>query len=556
MIANIFSQLQYDQRDSLVTTNQSLETLQTSSEGHTTTLSTIETQTTQISVLTGATNQTLATLTTEVQQINNNFRTLVPTIQNLQHQCTPQSELSALESMLESAVMRGMKRHHEELQKCQPTLLPPLSESLPEGHFDTLTGEPRQHLCSKSYAMIRRDKIVFRTAFRTPFFDIEIKTKEAQRIPKSKKGTSCHEISQLKPNHSLRSTTYKVRVKIPFWRGGMTYHSGNAGMMYGGRFCKTFRTNDFVPYDAPIIKACKNFDLTEVRRLFEAGLASPLDLNHSYNRTLVDIVVWHLVFGIHFEPSIQVGAAISLWKYLIHCLNDDIGAAHGIPDMFFFLRQHSYSKNAAAALEEACRILLIHCSDDPLEGLAEFLTIPASGSSLYQILVAQDIWWIDDKVEYKTSADVKYWVETDLQMLRDPGGNTLKAALKKGCVYRPHNSINKILVGETLHGLLVIASETVEEKFHHCIYSRLVIMIQHGLDPRGISFIQADYGLVPLQLKRTMRRPLSCTEYAQFLGLETLWARSLAGAGWSTADMMIYMKKTWYLPPQHCSVEG
>jgi len=317
----------------------------------------------------------------------------------------------------------------------------------------------------------------------------------------------------------------------------MTYNSGNAGMMYGGRFCKTFRTNYFVPYDAPIINACKNFDLTEVRRLFEAGLASPLDLNHTYNRTLVDIVVWHLVFGIHCEPSIQVGAAISLLKYLIHCLNDDIGAAHGIPDMFFFLRQHSYSKNAAAALEEACRILLIHCSDDPLEGLAEFLTIPASGSSLYQILVAQDIWWIDDKVEYKTSADVKYWVETDLQMLRDPGGNTLKAALKKGCVYRPHNSINKILVGETLHGLLVIASETMEEKFHHCIYSRLVIMIQHGLDPRGISFIQADYGLVPRQVKRTMRRPLSCTEYAQFLGLETLWARSLAGAGWSTADI-------------------
>ena len=147
MIANIPSQLQRDHRDSLITTNQSLETLQTSSEGHTTTLSTIETQTTQISTWTGTTDQRLATLTTEVQQINNNFSTLMPAIQNLQHQFTPQPELSALESILESAVMLVIKRHHEELQKCQPTSSHPPSEAQPRTNANTFPQNRDQTFC-------------------------------------------------------------------------------------------------------------------------------------------------------------------------------------------------------------------------------------------------------------------------------------------------------------------------------------------------------------------------------------------------------------------------
>ena len=487
--------------------------------------------------MTGATNQTLATLTTEVQQINHNFSTLMPAIQNLQQQSTPQPELSALESMLESAVMRGLKRHHEEFQKNQPTLSHPSSEVQPQTHVNTFPQNSDQTFCSESDAMLRRDKTVFRTAFRTPLFDIEIVTKEAQRIPKSKKGTSCHEILQVKPSPSQQFTKYKVRVKIPFWRGGMTYHSGNAGMMYGGNRCKTFRTYNIVLHDAPIIKACRNLDLPEVRRLFDAGLASPLDFDYQGDRSLVDTVVWSLAYGLFRIPDSQHEAGIPLLRFLIHCLDGDIGKTRGVTDLLFVLWESPSPMDTHTSQEEAFRLLLAHCSADPLDSVAHFPSIQVSKTSLYRILVTQDIWWVNRDAPYDEPVNAEYWTETDFRMLKDPAGISLKTALETGYKYRPKGVRYIGFQDDTLHSLLIIASETMEEEFHNCVCARLVIMIKHGLDPRSISFTHNFFGRGRLQIKDALRRPLSCTEVAQFLGLETLWTRSLAGAGWCMADI-------------------
>ncbi|PVH78525.1 hypothetical protein DL98DRAFT_590269 [Cadophora sp. DSE1049] len=530
----VIIQLQHEHRDSLSSTGQSLETLRLSSDGHTMTLNKMETKTTQISAWTGTTDQTLATLSTEVQQINTSINNLVPVIQNLKHQSTPQPELSALESMLESAVMRGMKQHHEELQNSQPISSHPVTKTLeiPESYTNTSSEDNSQPLYSESYAMLRRDKIVFQTAFRTPLFDIEIETKEAQRIPKPRKGTSVQELSRLNPTHSQRFTTYKVRVKIPFWRGGMTFCSGNAGMMYGGSLCKTFRTCNFVPSDAPIMEACKIFDCSEVRRLFEAGLASPLDLDYDRGLSLVDTILRELALTQTQKSRYQ--AAIDLLKYLIYCLNGDIGRVWGLVDILMLVSISLYSKETLTAFAEGCRLALAHCSHDPVASIEQYLTIRVSKTPVYQVLIAQDRWWLDDGLQYGETEVGEYWTETDLHMLKDPCGLSLKAALDKNIPYRPFNVRDFYSDHHPVHALLTIASDTMEEEFHKCVHSRLVILLENGLDPRSIHHSLAFFQ----EGQESMTdRPLSCTEYAQFLGLSGLWKEALEGAGWSIAEI-------------------
>ncbi|KAH7317896.1 hypothetical protein BKA65DRAFT_109683 [Rhexocercosporidium sp. MPI-PUGE-AT-0058] len=560
-------QLQHCHRDTLLTTNQTLETLQLSTEGNATSLNTVETQTTQITNWTGTTDrklealristeentttlnkvekqttqiknwtgttdQTLANLSNGVQQINTSINTLIPAMQSLQSQSSPPTELSALESMLESAVMRGLKRHSEELKKSAGhsivhSLLP---ETAP-GFHDTPSENTDEQLYSGSYAMIRRDETVFRTAFRTPFFDIEIETKEVQRTPKPKNGTPIHELSRFKPTLSQRFTKYSVRVKIPFWRGGMTFQSGNASMLYGGSLCRTFQTYNLVPWNAPIIKACREFNLPEVRRLFEAGLASPLDINYAFSESLVDTVLSRLSYSRMIGE--QVSSAIALLKYLISCLGGDIGRTNKLSYLFFIISDDTKAQKNWSVLTEACRLVTMHSSDDPCQGIQWYFSIAVSKTPLYQVMVAQDKWWIDDSIQTEYSSAQNIWYETDLQMLKDPEALHLKAAIAKGFRYKPYlgNVYDDGTGHDCLHLLLTIAAENMEDRLHKSVLSRLVILLESGMDPRGVDFF---FNWVELgRSKASMERPLSCTEYALKLGLKELWQEALEGAGWS-----------------------
>ncbi|KAG4443853.1 hypothetical protein IFR05_000619 [Cadophora sp. M221] len=450
-------------------------------------------------------------------------------MQNLQNQTSRQSELSALELMMESAIMRGLKRHNEELKKTtQHTSVHSSSPKTTPGYHDAPTENTNEQLCSGSYAMIRHDKVVFQTAFRTPFFDIKIETKEAQRIPKPKKGTPLHELSRLKPTHTQRFTKYNVRVKIPFWRGGMAFQSGNAGMIYGGNLCKTFRTYNFVPCNAPIIKACEKFDLAEVRRLFEAGLASPLDFVYDQRKSLVDTVVQVICYN-KFDAT-SISCAIALLKYLISCLNGDVGHVNDLSGIFFIGHSASAQKHWAA-LAEIFRLGIMHSSDDPLEGIEIFLDIKLSTTPLYQLLVAQDNWWFDESIKFRGPSHLNCWYETDLQMLRDPKALSLQAAISKGVLYRPYHW-RYTHAGDKdscVHMLLAFAADNNEEKFHKCVLSRLVVLLNNGMDPRRVDLMNVYF----LQSMASMERPLSCTEYAQIINLTDLWRSALEGAGWS-----------------------
>ncbi|KAL2065257.1 hypothetical protein VTL71DRAFT_2926 [Oculimacula yallundae] len=542
MKSKIIIQLQRHHGDSLAKTNQSLDTLNLLSIKSATTFSKIETQTSRLTTWTGTTDQVLADLSTEVQHINTNFIDLRSAIQTIQPQSVS-TELSGLDAMLESAVMRGLK-HQQELQNngphCSTNMIPWPS---------TDADQPRtSDRCDKKYshpgkcAMVRRDKTIFRTQFRTPFFDIVVETKEAQRLTKRNNNSSYHDLCQLTPAHSQRFTKYSVRVKIPFWRSGMTFQSGNPDIIYGGELCKTFRSYNCVPCDAPIIRACQTLNLSEVRRLFEAGLASPIDVDSGSGDSLVDTVTKSIF--VYPNNNHELLDGITLLRYLVRCLAGDVGRVNNIGylcEMYGEKGMFRTSNGTMDIITESCRIAINHSSENPLDDIGLSLNIKLAATPIYKVLATQDKWWLCDVNQDATSRDKSNtsWFETDLQMLNDPEGLDVKASLANGSKYVPYHSALWTGNGNhTIHTLLLLAAETMEGSFHRCVLSRLIILLNLGSNPREVIHMNDYWSYFGMDtLKRFMERPLSCTEFAIELKLEDLWRVALAGAGWSYVDI-------------------
>lgn len=543
-----FSQLQYDNRTSLINTNQTLETLQAYSNCNTTMIERIEVQTSAITTLTETSDQTLGNVLSGIERINNSLDTISPAIQNLQHIGT--TELSALEAMFELAVMRALKIHAQETENNLRMDSNDTKNTAPMPRLRDTPSEAEDlnnRLYSESYAMIRRDKTVFKSSLRTPFFDIEIETREAQKCLRSKAVQPLHgSLSKFEPTQSQRVTKYQVRVKIPFWRGGMTFHCGNANIMYGGGFYKSFRTYNFVPKDAPIIKACKRYDLQEVQRLFKAGLASPFDRNYEENESLVDIVLTSLFWDRWEVPNMKT---VELLQYLIACLGGDAGLIHVIWKVLYTICEETAYPEEIPIWEEAFRLAIEHSSEDPFTKCDQYLSsLKLTKTALYPVLTGQQKWWLDNGINMDENFDGDYsdlWCETDLQMLADPEALNLQAALENGLQYIPYHKgcWEDFLSNVPLHLLLRIASETLDDQhFQQCVIARLVVMLRSGSDPRRVYLLENPY-----MDYRIPTRRLYCTGYAQCLGLATLWRKSLEGAGWSSAEIEDLFDEELYL---------
>ncbi|KAH7400462.1 hypothetical protein BKA64DRAFT_482361 [Cadophora sp. MPI-SDFR-AT-0126] len=528
--------LQHDQRDSLTKTNHSLDKLQSTSETNATILNQMNVQSTTIMNWTGTADRTLFNLSSGIEAIQSDLTEVGTAIQNLAS--VHGEKLSALELMLESAVARGLKKHHEEFGQTYQSISLRRGDNsnLNREKIKTCTEDHNNELYCHSFEMIRRDKTIHESSFRTPFFDIEIMTKEVQRKPRSVDVTPLTTLSRDEPTHSQRFTTYHVQVKIPFWRGGMTYHPGNMGMMYGGSLCKSFRTYNIVPSNAPIIRACYDFDLPKVRWLFEAGLASPLDCDSNPKMPLVLKIFASLFWG-----RVAVGSkAIELLRFLICCLGGDIGSFQLMETALMvdgYSAEMLRNSEVCDAQAEAVRLVIMNSSDDPLEGCNEFLTIELSRSHIYPVLLSQEQWWLDDTISLEEAGFENCWIETDLQMLKDPKGLYLQKALLKGLMYAREASRNV-----PIHLLLKLAEKTREEDFHQCVLSRLVILLKHGSDPRRVHLFTRPY--FPWGLSKKIR---SCTAYALEINLLGLWETALMEAGWTQLEIQDLFEEELYL---------
>ncbi|KAL2071793.1 hypothetical protein VTL71DRAFT_13028 [Oculimacula yallundae] len=472
-------------------------------------------------------NETLAHMPGSVLKVQEGVSSIGPALQNLLQ--VRASELSALELILDSAIQRGLQRHHREAGN--PGITAPSTERNKFGQEKRTDLPIKNCQESPSYAvaLVRRDKIVYRSMFRTPLFDIEIETREVQRRPRSDQDSSQTALSKFEPTMSQRFTKYHVRIKIPFWKGGMTYQSGNSGMVYAGNLCKSLRLYNTVPEDAPILQACERLDLAEVQRLFDNSLASPLDCDE-HARPLFEIVNYQLLYS----TQIDVEKGFELLKFLFCCLGGQVNASDSFHNMMMVAHYSPIPTDLIGQpwLGDLCRLLLRHCSEDPFTGTSEYMNIDISKSAIYSVLCGQQQWLFDNTVTIEFPGFENYFFETDLGILTDPEGCKLQAALSAGLDYAPLLTRNlrsypAVVDHEgQIHTLLYLAFMGEEDTFRVCVLNRLVILLQHGMDPRRVCqtflFIGAKYKMPSEQV--------SCTAFAGLLDLSDLWKSALAKA--------------------------
>lgn len=472
-----------------------------------------------------------------MENIKSSLGGLVPAIQ--QFGVTQHHELSNLETILESAVMRGLKRHNDELRtdpspKLAKTVVP--NQEAIDKCYNKDNGP-------NNYTTIRRLRSIHRSHFQTSIFDIEFVTKEIQQRPASPIQSVSTVPSEENPTTSQRFTTYKIRIKPLSWVFEMSFGPGSFHTRYCASFHKylRFRIYNIVPWESPIIQACTDFDLAEVRRLFEAGHASPQDCCYPFNESLVAIVFMMLFASPCRLSTAEATKGVALLKFLIHCLGGDIGFP-GIHlfSAFDFKRKiggSRYSRELGEKWTEAFRLGLAHSSEDPFDGrnVAQRLSISFSQTPIYSALMAQQKWWIDTKV---TDPDERtYFFETNLQMLEDICGLSMQKAIARGDHYIPYTSgFRPGAAHSPIHSLLKIAAITFREDLHKCVLARLSALLCNEYQPHDAYYVH-DFSksFYPRCFVPTML--LSCTGYAQHLDLTDLWRSALEAALWTPAEI-------------------
>ena len=465
---------------------------------------------------------------------------LAPAIQ--QEQFSKQHEIPTLEKMIESAVMRGLKRHNDELG----------TDRSPKVAKTVLSNQAVIDSCGSDWKglgnhnIFRGFKSIRRSYFRTPLFDIEFVTKEALPRPafQTQGPTTVH--SEEEVTSSQRFTNYRIRIKPLSWWSELSLEPGSSNMRYNTSFhkCLRFRTYNVVPWDSPIIQACRDFDTPEVKRLFDAGHASPYDSAYPLGNSLVAIVF----MGLFSRSSVTLTEAtkgVELLKFLIHCLGDDIGSpGRQFFSAFDFWSNIGKSQHLAEMAEkwtEAFRLGLAHSSEDPFDGknIAKRLSISFSQTPLYSVLMSQQQWWIETQVE-DSCIDIDerdHFFETNLQMLRDPSGLSMQKAIARGDCYIPYTPNSRPGAARSpIHSLLNIAAITWQDDLHRCVVARLSFLLSNDYQIYDAYHIH-DFGHSFYPGYYTLTMPLSCTGYANFLGLIDLWESALIAALWNPNEI-------------------
>jgi hypothetical protein len=460
-------------------------------------------------------------------------------------------QLSILESMIQRTVQRALKEHNGELQHMDElqwqdeggVTTSRITEDVTNGESGESSethreNDPGRTTNCDSQTITRRGKTIYKTSFRCRLFDIDITTSDIEYKHRG-------DTSDWTPTHTQtkRITKYDFRMRTFSWRLGLTYRSGNPATFYDPGLCPSFRTYNIVPNDAPIIKACEQLDYLEVRRLFEAGLASPLDQNQ-YGYSLVNLIIlelWHY----EVKDANKLANAIYLLKLLVDCLGGELGQLRSLYTALD-QTQRTTKVDTLASYAEALRLLIMHTSEDPFEHdynhVVRYTDLDFTQTPVYKVIVGQQKWWIDlDPRTLNPEAFEGHFVENDLMMVKDIPGQSLKTALSEGLLYLPYSDFTvdwknyEKWMHSPLHFVLLFASEAREleqDTIRECCANRLTTLLRSSCDPW--SQFRCD-----MRLFFTIwpRKLLSVTEFAKACNVLDLWESSLKLAGWSPSDI-------------------
>ncbi|KAN0102620.1 hypothetical protein V8E51_010933 [Hyaloscypha variabilis] len=447
----IMINLQHHHRNILTNTNRILETIQSNSNGDATAIKGIHVKSTAIENWTGTAHIAFGNLSRGIEDIKSSLDRL--------------------------------KKHRDELITERSPKLPETVVQ-PAAVTDTRCGHENG---PSIYTISQKVKHIHRSRFRTPIFDIEFITKNIQRrLTSQAQNLSTGPLENEEPT-SERLTTYRIRIRPLCWASELSFEPESLHTRYGASFQKC---------------AYRNLDLPEVRRLFEAGQASPQDCVYPFNESLVAIVFARLFASQPPLSSTEAVKGVELLKFLIRCLGGDIGFPGGhLFSAFNFKKIIGRTQRSSELGEQWTEA----------KEIAKRLSISFSQTPIYSVLMTQRKWWIDTQVEGSCIDwdERHHFSETNLQMLNDTSGLLMQKAIARGDHYIPYTSGLRLGAAHSpIHSLLKIAAITIQEDLHKCILTRLSVLLQN--EPHcAYDVYDVSQSFYP---EGAPAMPLSCTE--------------------------------------------
>lgn len=478
-------------------------------------------------------NSNMTAVSTEVQGLSGQFARIEDGLADL----PARKDLFNIGSVVESAVARAISQHQIALLEMSDQNQSRSNiEEIPDEASDMsnllqTTPETAQHL--DSYQKRRKQRVLYRSWYQTPFLDIFVKTTETEEGSNDQQG--------IRRRH--QDKTFEIRSKVPFWRRGAVVKFIKSMVKSTTSFGMNLRTYNIVPFNSPVSKAIENMDLGTIRRLFDAGLASPYD-EDEYGWSLIDSVLYYQRESFSIDSSYSQ-KAFEIINYIVSCTAGD-ARTDKVSCLF-----HDYYHGSSHLENERAQILrsvLRATSKDPFEDsfLPFMMDTSLENNSRYQVLQTQDFWMVDLNATFSNHYP-GFYIENDRLMLLDPHGIRMEKAIIDGMEYFPWVWLNDSWdIGysngaATIQRLLMLYQRSIKNDVKECCKVRIGILIQHGHDPRQVSCHFTDPGICYQQ------NPLSSVELSKELGMQEVLHDGLTIAGRSVSEIEDLFEEEIYL---------
>jgi hypothetical protein len=321
-------------------------------------------------------------------------------------------------------------------------------------------------------------------------------------------------------------------------------------------FDMQLKTYNIVDYKSPIFLACVELDALKVQELFQKGLASPSDRTIC-GKSPAEYVLTGLTNNQRFSEEALAGGR-ALFRLLARCLD---ASGHVIrPSELRSLTQYSRNPEKIQSQIDATLVIFQLAKEDPFAGADPglFLSLgKIEQDDVCKTILQQDYWSINlDNHSFEYCPG--YFIENDRQILNDPEGLAMKAALARGELYCATDWVlwSRKWSRAPLHSLLEVSCFSPIELIEKGCVNRLTALLEHGLNPRatcrtstlnrshldGLYEPEDEYGDYYKGL-----RPLSVTEFSHLSGTFELWTAALLQWGMSNTEIMSFVDEDQYL---------
>ena len=282
------------------------------------------------------------------------------------------------------------------------------------------------------------------------------------------------------------------------------------------------------PVDSPIFLSCRKFDIGDVQRLFDSGLASPND-HDELDMSLADMVLLEIFHNKHSSDFISRG--LKLLGFLLSCTfpRKRVVSSYCMAVILQRVARQTPTDDLNRLRVDALRLIIGKSAENPFEDsdAGIYMSLRLENSPVFELLRKHDMWEIDWNSNKFTGKDTQF-IENDRQMVADATGHRLLRAIDNIQTYRAHIPEHGGSCGFGINSLLNLAKVSGRDDVSQCCETRIVILLLHGHDARAEDRCPGN---------RLGQYPKSPTAFARILGNSELWQSALGRAGWSDYEI-------------------